>query len=99
MIKVYDRDSGSRILSQIVIPQSEQELIDLPQAADLTGKYPVAGHTGGSQRPEQLQSPEPLSSRKKKKKEVTTFPKMKIIVKSTKTISFDEYNEDSESDE
>jgi hypothetical protein len=65
----------------------------------LTGKYPVAGHTGGSQKPEQQQPAEPSSGKKKKKKEVTAFPKMKIIVKSTKTISFDEYNEDSESEE
>jgi len=72
-----------------------------PEAsASLIGKYESVGHTGGSRQPtphlnqnteetKQVISPK-KKGKKFKKKDLHSLPKMKIIVKSTKTISFDE---------
>ena len=91
-------------MSQVALPPDANDLIDLPQAADLTGKYQQLGHTGGSRQNQNQNEPQAqeASVRKKKKKEIIQLPKMKIIVKSTKTISFDgqyDSNDESESDQ
>ena len=105
VIKIYNRDAnnGKVVMSQVALPPDANDLIDLPQAADLTGKYQQLGHTGGSRQNQNRDEPptQETSVRKKKKKEIIQLPKMKIVVKSTKTISFDgqyDSNDESESD-
>lgn len=67
--------------------------------------YPAGDQAGKNARPGGANSSGPLKARKKgvrkkyKQKLVKPLPKMKIVVKSTKTISFDEnYEEDDSSD-
>lgn len=79
--------------------QTDADALAPEASASLSGKYESIGHTGGSRQatPHLNQSTEeakqlisPQKKGKLKKKDLLSFPKMKIIVKSTKTISFDE---------